>query len=77
MRRLGAPRPDVEALDLGVQSDLLDALRQLPPEQAATIIMRHHHGYTNREIATALGVPESTVASRLAAAKLRLRQELE
>ena len=77
VRRLGAPRPDVEALDLGVQSDLLDALRQLPPEQAATIIMRHHHGYTNREIATALGVPESTVASRLAAAKLRLRQELE
>ncbi|HVA26254.1 MAG TPA: RNA polymerase sigma factor [Chloroflexota bacterium] len=77
VRRLGGPRPDAETPDLGLHSDLLDALRRLPPEQAATIIMRHHHGYTNREIAAALGVPESTVASRLAAAKLRLRQELE
>jgi RNA polymerase sigma-70 factor (ECF subfamily) len=77
VRRLGGPPPDTETPDLGLHSDLLDALRRLPPEQAATIIMRHHHGYTNREIATALGVPESTVASRLAAAKLRLRQELE
>ena len=52
------------------------ALRKLPPEQAAAIILRHLHGYTNREIGTALGVPERTVASRLAAAKRRLRAEL-
>jgi len=39
-------------------------------------VLRHYHGYTNREIGEALGVPERTVASRLAAAKARLRVEL-
>ena len=76
VRRLGTPKPDTQSTDLGERSALLDALRRLPADQAATIILRHHHGYTNREIAIALGVPESTVASRLAAAKQRLRQEL-
>jgi RNA polymerase sigma-70 factor, ECF subfamily len=76
VRRLGRPASDEEVSDLGIRGDLLDALRRLPPEQAATIILRHHHGYTNREIAVALGLPESTVASRLAAAKQRLREEL-
>ena len=52
--------------------DLLDALRTLPPKEAAAIVLRFHHGFSNREIAAALGVPESTVASRLAAGKRRL-----
>lgn len=55
---------------------LTEALRRLPPKDAALIVLRHHHGYSNREIAAALGAPESTVASRLAAAKRRLRAEL-
>jgi DNA-directed RNA polymerase specialized sigma24 family protein len=38
--------------------------------------MRHYHGYTNREIAAALGVPEQTVASRMAAARKQLRVTL-
>jgi RNA polymerase sigma-70 factor (ECF subfamily) len=42
----------------------------------ADLVLRHLHGYTNREIGIALGVPERTVASRLAAAKRRLRDEL-
>ena len=41
--------------------------------QAAAIVLRHYHGYTNRAIAQALGIPERTVASRLAIAKQRLR----
>ena len=77
VRRLGAPKTTVEMPDLALRSDLAKALDHLPADQAATIIMRHHHGYTNREIAIALNVPESTIASRLAAAKARLRQELE
>ena len=60
----------------GPSADLLSALRRLPPEQAAAIVLRHLHGYTNREIGISLGVPERTVASRLAAAKARLREEL-
>ena len=57
--------------------DLADALAQLPPKQAAAIVLRHYHGYTNRAIAQALGIPERTVASRLAVAKARLRVMLQ
>jgi RNA polymerase sigma-70 factor, ECF subfamily len=56
--------------------DLLAALRRLPADQAAAVVLRHHHGYSNREIATALGVPESTVSARLGAAKRKLRDDL-
>ena len=75
VRRFGAPRQDGDP-GAGDEVDLLVALRKLPPEQAAAIILRHLHGYTNREIGIALGIPERTVASRLAAAKRRLRTEL-
>ena len=44
--------------------------------RTALIVLRHHHGYSNREIAAALGLPESTISSRLVAAKRRLKQEL-
>jgi RNA polymerase sigma-70 factor, ECF subfamily len=76
VRRLGEPELEVEMADVALHTDLLDALRKLPADQAATIVLRHHHGYTNRDIATALNVPESTVASRLAAAKKSLQQLL-
>jgi RNA polymerase sigma-70 factor (ECF subfamily) len=69
-------RPELNGHDPEGAVALADALRRLPPSDAALIILRHHHGYSNREIATALGAPESTVASRLAAAKRRLRDEL-
>lgn len=75
LRRLGRP-PASDFADPTGQTDLLASLRRLPPRQAAVIVLRHHHGYSNREIATALGVPESTVASRLAAAKGRLLCDL-
>jgi RNA polymerase sigma-70 factor (ECF subfamily) len=67
--------PSDPAEDVGGQ-DLLAALRRLPPDQAAAIVLRHHHGYSNREIAHALGAPESTVAARLATAKRKLRADL-
>lgn len=74
LRRLGRPR-DPDPIELE-QTDLIRELRGLPPKQAAAIILRHLHGFTNREIAAALNVPERTVASRLAAAKMRLRSRL-
>lgn len=73
LRRLGHPGQHRQLADVVVESDsLLTALRSLPPDQAAAIILRHHHGYSSREIATALRIPESTVASRLAMARHRL-----
>lgn len=76
IRRLGRPAPTPDPASLAERSDLIGALRRLPAKQAAAIVLRHHHGYTNREIAAALGIPERTVASRLAAAKERLRRLL-
>jgi RNA polymerase sigma-70 factor (ECF subfamily) len=69
--------PTAPELDPNDSSDLLNALRRLPARQAAAIVLRHVHGYTNREIAAALGVAESTIASRLASARARLRADLE
>lgn len=73
IRRLGRPllEPDPQEQMLG--HDLAGSLNKLPPNQAATIVLRHCHGYTNRAIAKSFGIPERTVASRLAVAKQRLR----
>jgi RNA polymerase sigma factor (sigma-70 family) len=64
-----APDPQ----EIAEHRDLTTALSKLPRKQAAAIVLRHYHGYTNRAIAQALGIPERTVASRLAVAKERLR----
>lgn len=76
VRRLGRPGPGQDPSVIAEGGELFRALRKLPPDQAAAVVLRHHHGYTNREIAFALGAPESTIASRLAKAKERLRAEL-
>jgi RNA polymerase sigma-70 factor, ECF subfamily len=74
---LGRPPASTVVDNPAWSTELLTALRRLPPHQAAVIVLRFSHGYSNREIAVALGVPESTVASRLGAAKAGLRKELE
>jgi RNA polymerase sigma-70 factor (ECF subfamily) len=76
VKRLGRPGPGQDPAAIAEGGEVFRALRKLPPDQAAAVILRHHHGYTNREIAFALGAPESTIASRLAKAKERLRTEL-
>lgn len=76
LRRLGRPGAGPDPGEVAALGDVTAALRRLPPRQAAVIVLRHHHGYSNREIAAALGVPEGTVGWRLAAAKGRLRKEL-
>jgi RNA polymerase sigma-70 factor (ECF subfamily) len=75
-RLLGRPAAVDDPAAQAEWTDMLAALHRLPMLHAATIVLRHHHGYSNREIAVALGIPESTVASRLAAAKKRLAGEL-
>jgi RNA polymerase sigma factor (sigma-70 family) len=72
LRRLGRPNPPAEAM----RPDLLTALRSIPPKQAAAIVLRHYHGYTNREIAAALGVSERTIGTRLRQAGEMLRAHL-
>src|ERR1700693_90589 len=77
IRRIGRPGLGPDPQDQVERRDLADALAQLPAKQAAAIVLRHYHGYTNRAIAQALNIPERTVASRLAVAKARLRVMLQ
>jgi RNA polymerase sigma-70 factor, ECF subfamily len=76
IRRMGRPEGPPDPQDQIERRDLAEALAKLPPKQAAAIVLRHYHGYTNRAIAQALRIPERTVASRLAIAKQRLRAML-
>ena len=72
LRRMGRPAPATDPADEATRPDLLKALRLIPPKLAAAIVLRHYHGYNNREIAQATGVSERTVGARLAQARLRL-----
>jgi RNA polymerase sigma-70 factor, ECF subfamily len=77
LRRLGRPAHGADPAEIAAQPDLLGALRTIPPRLAAAIVLRHYHGYNNREIAAALGVSERTVGTRLRQAAERLRNTLE
>jgi RNA polymerase sigma-70 factor, ECF subfamily len=77
LRRLGHPRPNPDPAEQAIRPDLLTALRTLPPKLAAAIVLRHYHGYNNREIASALGVSERTIGTRLHQAGERLRAVLD
>lgn len=76
IRRLGRPDPGPDPAVVAERSDLVDAIKKLPTRQAAALVLRYFHGYSNREIATALGIPEQTVASRLSAARKHLQAVL-
>jgi RNA polymerase sigma-70 factor (ECF subfamily) len=76
LRRLGRPQHGGDPAEVATQPDLLGALRTIPPKLAVAIVLRHYHGYNNREIAAALGVSERTVGTRLRQAGERLRDVL-
>jgi RNA polymerase sigma-70 factor, ECF subfamily len=75
IRRLGRP-VEADPVEQVLDSVVIREIRRLPPKQAAALVLRHLHGYSNREIAAALGEPESTVATRLMMAKRTLRTRL-
>ncbi len=56
--------------------DLWAALRELDPRTRAALLLSSLDGYTQREIATILGVPEGTVASWISRGRAALRAEL-
>jgi RNA polymerase sigma-70 factor (ECF subfamily) len=76
IRRLGRPGSGPDPSLVAERSDMFEAIKKLPPKQAAALVLRHYHGYSNREIGAALGIPEQTVASRLAAARQHLQAVL-
>jgi RNA polymerase sigma-70 factor (ECF subfamily) len=57
--------PAVPAASNGIDRELLAAIRALPAEQRAVLVLRHLLGYTPGEIARVLELPRGTVNSRL------------
>jgi RNA polymerase sigma-70 factor (ECF subfamily) len=71
--RLGRPTAGPDPAQLALDRDLATALRHLNPKLRAALVLRHYHGYNNREIAAAIGVSERTVNKRLRVAAERMR----
>jgi RNA polymerase sigma-70 factor (ECF subfamily) len=72
------PPPSPEAMMLASEraSALQAAVNALPEHLRTPIVLHYAYGHTYREIAVALGLRESTVVGRLAAAMRRLRRRL-
>ncbi|MBA3893341.1 MAG: sigma-70 family RNA polymerase sigma factor [Gemmatimonadales bacterium] len=70
-----SPADDVEIGQLGEQ--LTRALDGLPPELRSVVLLVDVEGFTQREAAGMVGVPEGTVASRLFRARRQLRATLQ
>jgi RNA polymerase sigma-70 factor (ECF subfamily) len=68
------PADDLETT--GRRQGLLTALTSLPTEQRVAVLMIDQFGYSFRDAAVVLDVPQGTVASRVASARARLREAL-
>jgi RNA polymerase sigma-70 factor, ECF subfamily len=60
-----------------IGGEMIAALRELPPEQRAVVVLRHLLEYTPGEIAAMLDLPRGTVNSRLRRGLDRLRETAE
>ena len=67
---------EAEALERITDSDILQALRELPPDFRAAIYLADIEGYPYREIAEIKGTPIGTVMSRLHRGRAKLRERL-
>jgi RNA polymerase sigma-70 factor (ECF subfamily) len=72
------PNPGVEAEAEAAErrSEVRAALAQLPPAQREALALAYFGGYTQREVATLVGVPLGTVKTRMAAGMRKLKQAL-
>jgi RNA polymerase sigma-70 factor, ECF subfamily len=79
-----AAAPDLEAVAgstseaeaLADRFDLRAALDRLPADDREAFLLVHHYGYSSFEAATLLGVPASTVRTRVRRARERLAAAL-
>jgi RNA polymerase sigma-70 factor, ECF subfamily len=70
-------RPDRDAIaDRETSLTVMTALRTLPVEQAAAVVLVDIEGYPVNEVAAMLEVPVGTIKSRCARARARLAEQL-
>jgi RNA polymerase sigma-70 factor (ECF subfamily) len=72
----GSPSPEMQALAGERRRELSQAVADLPEPLRVAVLMHYASGRTYREIAAALGLPQSTVVGRIARALLHLRRRL-
>ncbi|MCH5303654.1 MAG: RNA polymerase sigma factor [Ruminococcus sp.] len=63
--------------DIDSKLSVTEAIRTLPQELRECVILFYYQGFTHREIAEILNVPDTTVAYRLRKGKEQLRNLLE
>src|SRR5690348_9838236 len=73
----GGARPDVDAERSALSQRLREALAQLPERRRVAVVLFDVEGYSHREIAEILGIPEGTVLSEVFHARRRLRTLLD
>jgi RNA polymerase sigma-70 factor, ECF subfamily len=74
---LGLPAPGNtadQAVTAVLFTSAMEALRSLPDEQRATLVMAYLEGQTQQEISRRTGVPLGTVKTRLRLGLIKLRQ---
>jgi RNA polymerase sigma-70 factor (ECF subfamily) len=74
LEAVAGPASETEAL--ADRFDLRAALDRLPDEDREAFLLVHHYGYSSFETASLLGIPASTVRSRVGRAKQRLAAAL-
>jgi RNA polymerase sigma-70 factor (sigma-E family) len=69
-------RTDPRTAEPHQHDDLQQALRRLPPQQRAVVVLRHYEDLSEKTVAATLGCSIGTVKSQNARAMARLRQDL-
>jgi RNA polymerase sigma-70 factor (sigma-E family) len=75
MRAIDASSLVVEPVDVATSDALLVALRELPMQQRAALVLRYYNDLSQEEIARVLDCPVGTVKSQLSRGLARLRKE--
>ena len=70
------PLPDLAAEESEVRRAMWAAVLSLSPKQRAAVVLRYYHGFSEAEMAVALGCRRGTVKSRLHSALRRLESLL-
>ena len=73
----GPPSPGEQVLSAHLASEVRAAIQRLPAAQRQVIELAYFEGMTCREVASAAGIPEGTVKSRLRLAHAKLEAVLD